>query len=71
MNIPYNKPFSIGKELEYIKQAVENNKLSGDGPFNKKCAEYLHSYFDWWSIYYSILHSSQRDGINYYRYKAW
>lgn len=45
MNIPFNKPFSVGKELEYIKQAVENNKLSGDGPFNKKCAEYLHSYF--------------------------
>lgn len=45
MNIPYNKPFSIGKELEYIKQAVENRKLSGDGPFNKKCAEFLHKYF--------------------------
>ena len=45
MNIPYNRPFSIGKELEYIKKALENKKLSGDGPFNKKCAELLHNYF--------------------------
>lgn len=39
--IRFNKPFIIGKELEYIRQAVENGKLSGDGAFTFKCQEFL------------------------------
>ena len=30
-----------GKELSYIKEAHENMILAGDGPFTKKCSEYL------------------------------
>jgi len=40
--IPFNKPFIAGKELFYIAQAViENLQTSGDGPFTKKCQEWL------------------------------
>jgi len=39
--IPFNKPFIIGKELEYIRQAVESGKISGDGLFTKKCQDYF------------------------------
>ncbi|NLW48411.1 MAG: aminotransferase class I/II-fold pyridoxal phosphate-dependent enzyme, partial [Firmicutes bacterium] len=35
--IPFNKPLVTGKEIEYIQQVLENQKLSGDGPFTKKC----------------------------------
>lgn len=35
--IPFNKPLFIGKETEYIKQAISNNKICGDGEFTKKC----------------------------------
>jgi dTDP-4-amino-4,6-dideoxygalactose transaminase len=36
--IPFNIPPYLGKEQEYIKEAIEKNrKLSGDGPFTKKC----------------------------------
>ena len=28
-------------EMEYIKQAVENQKICGDGPFTKKCNEWI------------------------------
>lgn len=36
--IPFNIPPYIGKEQNYIKEAIEkNNKLSGDGAFTKKC----------------------------------
>jgi dTDP-4-amino-4,6-dideoxygalactose transaminase len=35
--IPFNKPFFIGKEIEYIKEAVASGKISGDGIFTKKC----------------------------------
>jgi len=31
----------VGKELEYIQQAVSNMQLSGDGPFTQKCHTWL------------------------------
>lgn len=39
--IPFNKPYMTGKELFYIAEAYFNNMLAGDGPFTKKCHEWL------------------------------
>ena len=39
--IPFNKPPFTGKETEYIKKAIENNKICGDGEFTKKCNKWL------------------------------
>jgi len=40
--ISYNKPYIAGKELYYIAQAViSNSRISGDGPFTKKCQSWL------------------------------
>ncbi len=41
MKIPFNKPFTIGAELEYIAQAVREGHLSGDGPYTKRCHRWL------------------------------
>jgi len=41
--IPYNRPFIAGKELYYIAQAVMDGKLSGDGPYTKKCQVWLET----------------------------
>lgn len=42
--IPFNKPFIVGKELFYIAQAViENRHTAGDGPFTKKCQTWLEN----------------------------
>lgn len=41
MKIPFNKPFIIGKEIDYIKQSVLNGHISGDGPFTRKCHSFL------------------------------
>lgn len=35
-HIPFNKPFLVGKETDYIKDAVASLKISGDGIFTKK-----------------------------------
>ena len=40
-DIPFNRPFSAGKELEYIQQALANMHISGDGPFTRKCSALL------------------------------
>lgn len=37
--IPFNKPPYLGKELDFVKIAVESGKICGDGPFTKKCNE--------------------------------
>ncbi len=39
--INFNVPPFTGKEIEYIKQAVENQKICGDGPFTQKCSEWI------------------------------
>jgi dTDP-4-amino-4,6-dideoxygalactose transaminase len=39
--VSFNKPFLSGRELEYIRQAHENQHLSGDGPFTKHCQAWL------------------------------
>lgn len=39
--IVFNVPPFTGKEMEYISQAVENQKICGDGEFTKKCNEWI------------------------------
>ena len=39
--IHFNVPPYTGREMEYIRQAVENQKICGDGPFTKKCSEWI------------------------------
>ena len=41
--IRFNVPPYTGKEMEYIKQAVENLKICGDGEFTKKDNEWLEN----------------------------
>ena len=35
--IHFNVPPFVGKELEYVKQAIDAHKICGDGQFTKKC----------------------------------
>lgn len=43
--ISFNIPPYTGKELEYIKQAVNAHKICGDGQFTKKCHAWLEERF--------------------------
>lgn len=42
MKVPFNKPPKSTHEVQYISQAIANGKLSGEGEFNKKCAEWFN-----------------------------
>ena len=44
--IPFNKPAFLGKELEYIKNAVQNGMLCGDGEYTKRCSDWMKQRFD-------------------------
>lgn len=46
MNIPFNKPFLVGNELKYIKDALEKGQLSGNGFYTKKCHEFFQTKYD-------------------------
>jgi len=39
--ISFNKPYLTGRETEYIKDAVANLKISGDGVYTKKCHDFF------------------------------
>lgn len=41
--ISFNVPPYVGKEKEYIEQAIEKRKICGDGEFTKKCNEWLEN----------------------------
>jgi dTDP-4-amino-4,6-dideoxygalactose transaminase len=40
-SVPFNKPSLIGNELIYLKQAIENGHVSGDGEFTRSCHKLL------------------------------
>ena len=44
--IDFNRPPFVGKELDYIKQAVDYGKLCGDGEFTKRCSAWMSEKFD-------------------------
>ena len=39
--IRFNVPPFTGKEIDYIRQAVENQQICGDGEFTRKCSEWI------------------------------
>lgn len=41
LRVDFNRAALVGRELEYIQQAIENGHISGDGPFTKKCHAFL------------------------------
>ncbi|MFT8887968.1 MAG: dTDP-4-amino-4,6-dideoxygalactose transaminase [Ethanoligenens sp.] len=44
--ISFNVPPFVGKELDYIAEAVKSNrKISGDGPFTRKCSTWMEECF--------------------------
>lgn len=44
--ITFNLPPFTGKELEYVKQAVDAHKICGDGQFTKKCHQWFEQRFN-------------------------
>ena len=39
--IPFNKPFIVGSEIQYIQDAISSRKLSGDGIFSRNCQRFF------------------------------
>lgn len=43
LEIPFNRPFTVGTEFAYIRHAISNSHLSGNGEFTKKCHVWLET----------------------------
>jgi dTDP-4-amino-4,6-dideoxygalactose transaminase len=39
--IPFNRPYATGAEFDYIREAIANAHVSGNGPFTRRCTEQL------------------------------
>lgn len=46
MKIPFNRPFLTGKETSYIKDAVNDGKISGNGKYTKKCQSFFEERYN-------------------------
>ncbi len=44
--IPFNKPYLSGNELQYIGEAVQSGKISGNGAFTKKCQHFFEEKYN-------------------------
>ncbi len=42
--IRFNEPPYVGKELEYMKTAIDNHKICGDGVFTKQCNAWIEEH---------------------------
>lgn len=43
--IPFNVPPCVGTEIDYIQDAINERKISGDGKYTKLCSEWLEKRF--------------------------
>jgi dTDP-4-amino-4,6-dideoxygalactose transaminase len=41
--IPFNVPLQVGNEKKYLAECMKSGKLSGDGPFTKKCSQWFEA----------------------------
>lgn len=39
--IPFNKPTCLGPELDYVRESLISEHISGDGNFSRKCHAFL------------------------------
>jgi dTDP-4-amino-4,6-dideoxygalactose transaminase len=39
--VPFNRPYATGAEFDYIREALANAHVSGNGPFTRRCTELL------------------------------
>lgn len=44
--IPFNKPFLTGKETQYINDAVNSGKISGNGKYTKLCQSFFENKYN-------------------------
>jgi dTDP-4-amino-4,6-dideoxygalactose transaminase len=56
----FNKPFLSGRELEYIREAVESGKISGNGIFSGKCQSFFEQKYGFLKV---LLTSSCTDAL--------
>lgn len=43
--IGFNKPYYTGKELSYIQEAIDQEKLSGNGIFTQRCQQFFQDHY--------------------------
>ena len=60
--ISFNVPPYVGKEKEYVSQAIDNHKICGDGEFTKKCSKWIEENWNRKGFTYNIMYTCNRNG---------
>lgn len=46
MKIPFNKPFIVGNELQYIQDAISTGSIASGGKYTQKCESFLEARYN-------------------------
>lgn len=65
--IDFNRAPFTGKEFEYMEQAIKSGKMCGDGPFTKKCAQWIS---DTYHVKHTLLTTSCTHALEMSAYLA-
>jgi len=60
VTIPFNIPYTTGKEVDYIQLAIKSGHLSGNGPFTRRCQAFFEERY---GILKSLLTTSCTDAL--------
>jgi len=50
VNIPFNKPYLTGKEIKYIRKAIKDGKISGNGQFTALCHDFFREKYGFQNV---------------------
>ena len=60
IKVPFNIPYTTGKEIEYINDTIDGKQLSGNGKYTKRCHTWFKQQFD---IKHCLLTTSCTDAL--------
>jgi len=46
LTIRFNFPYSVGSEIDYLKDVIKSGRLAGDGHYTEKCSSMLEKYLN-------------------------
>ncbi len=69
--ISFNEPIMLEKAFTYVREAINNKKLSGDGEFTKRCSYWLERWVrEGPCVFDHFLYACDGDGGNACRHSA-
>lgn len=51
MEVPFNRPYLTGRELEHLNAVLQSEHMSGDGPYTQRCHDFFQQRFGFHRVF--------------------